>query len=106
MGENHLLQYVSIFFQLETSFTMILYWCSPLPVRRLQPAESYNSLSFSSLLLEGSYNPLLLFIKHQMISKYITDIDHYRYQISKNITNLEHLINREIQSTEHLKTET
>ena len=25
-----------------------MYWCSPLPVRRLQPAESYNSLSFSS----------------------------------------------------------
>ena len=34
------------YFKLETSFTM--YWCSPLPVRRLQPAESYNSLSFSS----------------------------------------------------------
>ena len=95
-------------FNLETSFTMILYWCSPLPVRRLQPAESYNSLSFSfsSLLLEGSYNPLLLFIKHQMINKYITDIDHYRYQISNNRTNPEHLINREIQSTEHLKTKT
>ena len=25
VGENHLLQYVSIFFQLETSFRMILY---------------------------------------------------------------------------------
>ena len=93
-------------FNLETSFTMILYWCSPLPVRRLQPAESYNSLSFSSLLLEGSYNPLLLFIKHQMINKYITVTVHYRYQISNNRTNPEHLINREIQSTEHFKTET
>ena len=55
-GENHLLQYVSIFFQ-EILFTMILYWCSPLPVRRLQPAESYNSLSFSSLSWKGATTP-------------------------------------------------
>ena len=32
-------------FKLETPFTMVLYWCSPLPIRKLQPAESYNSLS-------------------------------------------------------------
>ena len=38
-----------------------------------------------------------------MINKYITDIDHYRYQISNNRTNPEHLINRKIQSTEHFK---
>jgi len=82
VGENHLLQYVSIFFQLETSFTMILYWCSPLPVRRLQPAESYNSLSFSSLSWKGAATPLLLsrttfhkfsnwIHEHQMIIKYM-----------------------------------
>ena len=57
VGENHLLQYVSIFFQFRNSFTMILYWCSPLPVRRLQPAESYNSLSFSSLSWKGATTP-------------------------------------------------
>ena len=34
------------FFNQKLLFTM--YQCSPLPVRRLQPAESYNSLSFSS----------------------------------------------------------
>jgi len=94
-------------FKLETPFTMILYWCSPLPVRRLQPAESYNSLSFSSLLLERSYNPLLLFIKHQMINKYTTTVTvHYRLQISNYRTNPEHLMNRKIQSPEHLKTGT
>ena len=94
-------------FKLETSFTMVLYWCSPLPVRRLQPAESYNSLSlvFQSLL-EGSYNPLLLFIKHQMIIKYIKVTVHYSYQISNNRTNPEHLINRKFQSTEHFNTDT
>jgi len=94
-------------FKLETPFTMILYWCSPLPVRRLQPADSYNSLSFSSLLLEGSYNPLLLFIKHQMINKYTTTVTvHYRFQISNYRANPEHLMNRKIQSREHLKTGT
>ena len=56
VGENHLLQYVSNFFQ-EILFTMILYWCSPLPVRRLQPAESYNSLSFSRLSWKGATTP-------------------------------------------------
>jgi len=94
-------------FKLETSFTMILYWCSPLPVRRLQPAESYNSLSFSSLLLEGSYNPLLLFIKNQMINKYTIVVTvYYIFQISNYRANPEHLMNRKIQSTEHLKTGT
>ena len=34
-----------------------MYWCSPLPVRRLQPAESYNSLSFSSLSWKGATTP-------------------------------------------------
>ena len=42
----------------ETSFTM--YWCSPLPVRRLQPAESYNPLSFSSFSSKGATTPLAL----------------------------------------------
>ena len=54
--KNHLLQYVSIFFQ-EILFTMILYWCGPLPAHRLQPAESYNSLSFSSLSWKGATTP-------------------------------------------------
>jgi len=91
-------------FKLETSFTMILYWCSPLPVRRLQPAESYNSLSFSSLLLEGSYNPLLLFIKHQVINKYTSTVTvYYRFQISNYRANPEHLMNKKIESTEHSK---
>jgi len=61
MGENHLLQYVSIFFQLETSFTMILYWCSPLPVRRLQPSERYNSLSRFPVSPERELQPPFLF---------------------------------------------
>ena len=73
-GENHLLQYVSIFFQ-EILFTMILYWCSPLPVRRLQPAESYNSLSFSSLSWKGATTPYFVqgpcFINFQTGSKKI-----------------------------------
>ena len=63
VGENHLLQYVSIFFQFRNSFTMILYWCSPLPVRRLQPAESYNSLSFSSLSWKGATTPYFFSFK-------------------------------------------
>ena len=53
------------------------------------------TLVFQSLL-EGSYNPLLLFIKHQMIIKYITVTVYYSYQISDNRINPEHLINREI----------
>ena len=40
-----------------------------------------------------------------MINRYITVTVHYRYQISNNRTNPEHLINREIQSTEYFKTE-
>jgi len=36
-----------------------MYWCSPLPVRRLQPAESYNSLSFSSFSWKGATTPSL-----------------------------------------------
>ena len=69
-------------FKLETPFTMVLYWCSPLPVRRLQPAESYNSLSFSNLSWKGATTPYFFsrttFHKfsnwihiHQMIIKYI-----------------------------------
>ena len=45
-------------FKLETSFTM--YQCSPLPVRRLQPTESYNPLSFSSFSWKGATTPLAL----------------------------------------------
>ena len=36
-----------------------MYWCSPLPVRRLQPVESYNSLSFSSFSWKGATTPSL-----------------------------------------------
>jgi len=37
-----------------------MYWCNPLPVRRLQPAESYNSLSFSNFSWKGATTPLAL----------------------------------------------
>ena len=107
MGENHLLQYVSIFFQIRNFFYndfVLVQSFTSTQAATCKELQLSLSLLFSSLLLEGSYNPLLLFIKHQMINKYITDIDHYRYQISNNRTNPEHLINREIQSTEHLKT--
>ena len=67
--------------------------------------ELQLSLVFQ-FLLEGSYNPLLLFMKNQMINKYITDTVHYRYQISNYRNNPEHLMNRNIQSTDHLKTGT
>ena len=50
-------------FKLETPFTMVLYWCSPLLVRRLQPAESYNSLSFSSLSWKGATTPYFFSFK-------------------------------------------
>ena len=59
MGENHLLQFVSIF-SLIRNFFFQLYWCSPLPVRRMQPAESYNPLSFSSFSWKGATTPLAL----------------------------------------------
>ena len=39
---------------------MILYQCSPLPVRRLQPTESYNPLLFSSFSSKGATTPLAL----------------------------------------------
>ena len=45
-----------------------MYWCSPLPVRRLQPAESYNSLSFSSSPGRELQPPLLL---HQPRYQYV-----------------------------------
>ena len=67
--------------------------------------ELQLSLVFQSLL-EGSYNPLLLFMKNQMINKYTTDTVNYRYQISNYRNNPEHLMNRNIQSTDHLKTGT
>ena len=67
--------------------------------------ELQLSLVFQSLL-EGSYNPLPLFMKNQMINKYTTDTVYYRYQISNYRNNPEHLMNRNIQSTDHLKTGT
>ncbi|MCY6525155.1 hypothetical protein, partial [Actinobacillus pleuropneumoniae] len=99
-GENHLLQYVSIFFQIRNSFyndfVLVQSFTS---TQAATCRELQLSLVFQSLL-EGSYNPLLLFMKNQKINKYTTDTVHYRYQISNNRNNPEHLINREIQSTE------
>jgi len=117
VGENHLLQYVSIFFQLETSFTMVLYWCSPLPVRRLQPAESHNSLLFFQSLLEGSYNPLPFLSRttfhkfsnwiHEHHQVYVNHIVNCSNQINSNSKqNPEHLINKEKSPNKCLKTDT
>ena len=106
MGENHLLQYVSIFFQIRNSFyndfVLVQSFTS---TQAATCRELQLSLVFQSLL-EGSYNPLPLFIKHQMINKYTTVTVHYSYQISNHRTNPEHLMNRKIQSTDHLRTGT
>ena len=56
-------------FKLETPFTMVLYWCSPLPVRRLQPAESYNPLSFSSFFWKGATTPLALVLADLLVRR-------------------------------------
>jgi len=37
-----------------------MYWCSPLPICRLQPAESYNPLLFSSFSWKGDTTPFAL----------------------------------------------
>ncbi len=59
MGKNHLLQFVSIFSLIRNLFLQ-LYWCSPLPIHKLQPVESYNPLSFSSFSWKGATTPLAL----------------------------------------------
>jgi len=107
VGENHLLQYVSIFFKIRNSFyndfVLVQSFTS---TQAATCRELQLSLVFQSLLVR-SYNPLLLFIKHQMINKYTTTVTvHYRLQISNYRTNPEHLMNRKIQSPEHLKTGT
>jgi len=43
---------------------MNLYWCSHLPVRRLQPAESYNSLSRSPVSPGRELQPPTSFKDH------------------------------------------
>jgi len=48
---------------------MILYWCSPLPVRRLQPAESYNPLSFFSFSWKGATTPLALVLAKILVRR-------------------------------------
>ena len=106
MGENHLLQYVSIFFQIRNSFYNDFVLVQSFTSTQVATCWELQLSLFFQSFLEGSYNPLLLFIKHQMITKYISVTVHYGYQISNNKTNPEHLINREIQSTEHLNTET
>ena len=59
MGENHLLQFVSIFFSIRK---LLLQYTGAvfLPVCRLQPAESYNPLLFSRLSWKGATTPLAL----------------------------------------------
>ena len=73
-----------------------MYWCSPLPARRLQPAEGYNPLSFCTsrsiyqyvgaylqnasllvfkLLVEGSYNPLALVLADMFTSTQVPAYD-------------------------------
>src|ERR1700733_8823074 len=59
VGENHLLQYVSIFFQLETFFTIVLVQ-SFTSTQAATCRELQLSLVFQ-FLLEGSYNPLFSF---------------------------------------------
>ena len=48
------------YFNQKLLFTMFLYWCSLIPVCRLQSAEGYNLLSFSSFSQKGATNPLAL----------------------------------------------
>ena len=108
MGENHLLQYVSIFFQIRNFFYngfVLVQSFTSTQAATCKELQLSLSLVFQSLL-EGSYNPLLLFIKHQLNIKYMKVTVHYSYQISNNRTNPEHLINRKIQSTELFKTGT
>ena len=91
-----------------------MYWCSPLPARRLQPAEGYNPLSFCTsrsiyqyvgaylqnasllvfqLLVEGSYNPLALVLADMFTSTQVPASDllgtmfhTFSYWIHKTIT--------------------
>ena len=46
-----------------------MYWCSPLPVRRLQPAESYNPISFSSFSWMGATTHLALVVAKILVRR-------------------------------------
>ena len=64
VGENHLLQYVSIFFQIRNSFYNGLILVQSFTSTQAATCwELQLSLVFQSLL-KGSYNPLLLFKDH------------------------------------------
>ena len=79
MGENHLLQYVSIFFQIRKSFyngfVLVQSFTS---TQAATCRELQLSLVFQSLL-EGSYNPLLIFFQGPLFINFQTG--------SKNIKN-------------------
>jgi len=73
VGENHLLQCVSSFFQIRNSFyTDFVLVQSFTSTQAATCRELQLSLIFQSLL-EGSYNPLLLF------NKYTTVTVHYSF---------------------------
>jgi len=46
-----------------------MYWCSPLLVHRLQPAESYNPLSFSNFSWKGATTPLALILAKILVHR-------------------------------------
>ena len=68
VGENHLLQVVSIFY-MKLQITILLYWCSLIPARRLQPAEGYNLLSFSKLPWKGAPTPFALVLAKILVRR-------------------------------------
>ena len=57
------------FFNMKLQFTIILYWCSLIPVRRLQPAEGYNLLSFSKLPWKGAPTPFALVLAKILVRR-------------------------------------
>ena len=46
-----------------------LYWCSLVPVHRLQPAEGYNLLSFSKLPWKGAPTPFALVLAKILVCR-------------------------------------
>ena len=50
-------------------FTIFLYWCSLIPVRRLLPAEGNNLLSFSSFSWKGAAIPLDLVLADVLVHR-------------------------------------
>src|SRR3984957_11201674 len=64
VGENHLLQYVSIFFQIRTSFYNGLVLVQSFTSTQAATCRKLQLSLVSQSLLEGSYNPLLLFKDH------------------------------------------